>query len=89
MLTQKSLFLLLVLMTVIGCGKTDPVPSAEEKPLTLEQWKTLPVQEKYEVDTFERLKQGEPKFREQREWDKFARDTLMPAKKRDFPGGYK
>lgn len=81
--------LLVGLLAAVGCGKTDPAPPAAETPLTVEQWKALPVQLKYEVETFERLKQGSPKLQEPREWDKFTRDVLLPAKKKDFPGGTK
>jgi hypothetical protein len=43
------------------------------------------VQLKYEADTFERLKAGEPKLREPKAWDKFARDVLRPAMKKERP----
>jgi hypothetical protein len=75
------------LLIGIGCGKTDPVAAPEVSPLTVEQWKELPVQLKYEVDTFERLKAGNPKLQEPKEWEKFNRQVLLPAKKKDIPSG--
>jgi hypothetical protein len=80
-------WLLGLLVAGVGCGKTDPVPAPEDSPLTVEQWKVLPVQLKYEVETFERLKQGNPKLQEPKEWEKFTREVLLPAKKKDLPGG--
>jgi hypothetical protein len=77
--------LLAVLMAAAGCGKSDPAPTAEEAPLTVEQWKELPVAEKYEPATFERLKAGDPKLADDRGWAKFTRETLLPAKKKDQP----
>lgn len=65
-----------------GCGST-PATAPGETPLTVEQWKALPAQTKYEVDTMERLKLGDPKLQDQRTWDKFTREVLLPAKKKD------
>jgi hypothetical protein len=81
--------LALALLIAAGCGKTDPVPAPEDSPLTVEQWKALPAEQKYEAATFERLKAGDPKLRDERAWEKFTRDVLLPAKKRDFLGGAK
>jgi hypothetical protein len=69
---------------VAGCGST-PATAPGKTPLTVEQWKTLPVQAKYEVETLERLKLGDPKLQDQRAWDKFTREVLLPAKKKDRP----
>lgn len=67
-----------------GCG-SPPASAPEERPLTLEQWKALPPETKYEIDTLERLKQGNPKLQDQREWEKFTRDVLLPARKKELP----
>jgi len=54
-------------------------------PLTVEEWKGLPAQSKYEVETLERLKLGDPKLQDQRAWDKFTREVLLPARKKERP----
>jgi len=75
---------LVVAACLAGCGS--PPPSARaESPLTLEQWKALPAETKYEIDSLERLKQGSPKLQDQREWEKFTRDVLLPARKKELP----
>ncbi|VTR97395.1 hypothetical protein [Tuwongella immobilis] len=68
----------------LGCHRETPL-TAIEPPLTLESWKTLPISEKYEIDTLERLKLSDPKFQNQRQWDQFTRTVLLPAKRRDLP----
>lgn len=78
-------FFLLVLLA--GCAAKGTEASSSSEPLTLAAWKVLPPETKYEIDTYERLKQGEPKLQDQREWDKFARTVVLPAKKREFPKG--
>ena len=67
----------------LGCGRSKPSVLIDESPLTIEQWKELSVEIKYEPSTFERLKLGEPKLQNDREWEKFTRNTLIPARKRD------
>lgn len=77
-----------VVVGLTGCGGSQaPVASLHESPLTVDQWKAMPPETKYEVETFERLKLGNPKLQDQREWDKFARTVVFPAKKKDFPSG--
>lgn len=72
-------------LAIAGCGSSAPAPAGADVPLTVEQWKVLPAQAKYEIDTLERLKLGDPKLQDQRAWDKFAREVLLPAKKKDRP----
>lgn len=75
-------FPFLSLLVAVGCGGTR-LPPQETEPLTLEQWITLPATKKYEIATFERLKEGTPKLRDDREWAKFTRTVLVPAKKKE------
>ena len=46
-------FLLLVLLSLVGCGGTPPPPAALPTPtaLTLDEWRTLPVTEKHDGAT--------------------------------------
>ncbi len=76
---------LLLLMVVGGCGRRLPPPPSE--PLTVEEWKEMPVETKYEIPTLERLKAGEPKLQDDREWARFASKVLVPARKKDLSGG--
>jgi hypothetical protein len=82
-----GLLVWLVLGGFAGCGPSSSPPSPEEASLSVEQWKAMPPDQKYQIETFERLKAGNPKFRNQNEWDKFTREVILPAKKKDFPNG--
>lgn len=79
-----TLCLLSAAVALTGCGSS-PATSPGETPLTVEEWKALPAQTKYEVETLERLKLGDPKLQDQRAWDKFTREVLLPAKQKERP----
>lgn len=78
------LLALVLVVLLVGCSRPEVPPS---DPLTVEQWKALPAESKYEASTLERLKLGDPKLQDEREWDQFARKVLIPARKKDFPKG--
>lgn len=80
-----GLLVWLALGAFAGCGPSASPPPPEEVPLTVEQWKAMPPDQKYQIETFERLKAGNPKFQNQKEWDKFTREVILPAKKKDVP----
>jgi hypothetical protein len=72
---------LLLLAVISGCGPTATMSNPTEMPLTVEAWKELPMQVKFEVETFERLKLGNPKLQDPKAWEKFTREVILPAKK--------
>ena len=79
----RTLGMLILTLACAACSPREPGPTPDATPLTIEAWKALPQPAKYEIDTFERLKQGNPKLQEPRAWEKFHRDVILPAKKRD------
>lgn len=72
-----------------GCGADPAPPAADESgvPLTVADWQALPPERKYEFETLERLKQADPKLENQREWDRFTKSVILPARRRDVPDG--
>lgn len=78
--------LIFLVFIVVGCGSQQSTAPPEEVPLTVEEWKTLPTQVKFEIETFERLRRGNPKLQEQRDWDKFTREVILPSKRKEMPG---
>ena len=41
-------------------------------PVTLEQWQALPVDKKYLAEWLERLRHGDPKHKDEAEWESFC-----------------
>lgn len=78
-------FFLLALGGASGCGSADPVPTGPPPPLTVEAWKILPVEEKYDPGTFERLKDGDPKLHSPQAWNRFMAEVVVPERKKDIP----
>jgi hypothetical protein len=75
-----------MLMGAIGCG---PAAIESPPPLTIAEWKALPVARKYDAESFERLKQGEPSLAIAEKWLEFHRNVVVPSRKRDLPTGPK
>jgi len=82
--------LILISAMAAGCaGNSGAAKTGPASPLTVAEWKTLPVDEKYEPATIERLKKADPNLETPEGWDAFNRSTLLPARKMDFPNGQK
>jgi hypothetical protein len=74
----------LILGGAWGCGGADPVPDGPPSPLTIQEWSTLPVEEKYEPETFERLKDGDTKLKSPAAWDRFMAEVVVPERNKDI-----
>ncbi len=87
---MKAMPLLLAATLAFGCGgKSASVKTGPTSALTVAEWKALPVEQKYEPATIERLKLADPKLETSEGWEAFNRSTLLPERKKDFPGGQK
>lgn len=86
----RTVGLLVVLAgATVGCERVEPLPPALPTPLpplTVEEWKGLPIEEKYDDATFERLRDADKKLRTDRGWQKFMVDVVIPERKIDIPG---
>ncbi|HTN76677.1 MAG TPA: hypothetical protein VL096_15570 [Pirellulaceae bacterium] len=78
----------LMLSALLGCGqaeqpilKTLPAPT----PLTIEDWKKLPIEEKYDELSFDRLKLQDPKLKSDAAWRAFMKKEILPERTKDFP----
>lgn len=78
--------LVTAVFSLTACGETDTEPVPQTGPLTVETWRTLPVSEKYDESSFQRLKENDPKLKSDRAWDKFMREVVIPERKKDIPG---
>jgi hypothetical protein len=81
-----GILLLVLTAGVVGCGG-QPQSAEPPAPLSVADWKTMPVDQKYQPETLERLKQGDPKLDTPEGWDAFSRSTLAENRKKDFPKG--
>jgi hypothetical protein len=77
----NRLLLLTVVSGLAGCGGK---PAAEPPPLSVADWKAMPVDQKYTPEALERLKRGDPKLETPEGWEAFSRTTLAAARKKDF-----
>jgi hypothetical protein len=84
-----AILLTSVALGLAGCSETKPPPPPEQQPLTVSDWKALPPDQKYTVDTFERLKAGDQKLYDPANWDTFNKTVVIPARKKDFPNSAK
>lgn len=83
----KSMIVLALAGLLAGCGGCGQSPPDRLEPLTVEQWKALPVEKKYEPETLDRLKAADPSLDTPEGWEKFNRTVVVPSRKKDFPGG--
>jgi hypothetical protein len=74
-------------LALTGCGSASKNVPPPTTPLTVAQWQTLDVEQKYAPETFDRLKQGDPKLQDPREWDNFFASVIVPNRKKDIPLG--
>lgn len=89
MRTYRLLVMMVLVFGLVGCGVKSDSAKTPPTPLTVAEWKLLPVEQKYEPDAIERLKQGDPALETPEGWDAFNRATLLPSRKKDFPNGPK
>lgn len=84
---RMTLFLgSLLLASAAGCSRPSVAETLPE-PLTVAEWKTMLPQQKYEIGTLERLKVGEPRLQNDREWERFLYTVVAPGKRAELPGG--
>jgi len=83
-----TLFAALVFATVTGCGDkvTPPAPAPAATTLSLEDWRKLPVELKYDGDTLDRLRMNDPRLQNERAWQAYMMQNIIPERKKDIPG---
>ena len=72
----------LVIGAAMGCGGG----GVEVKPLTplsFEEWKQLPVDQKYETFNLDRLRLSDPSLATDEAWDAFVQKNILPMRRRD------
>lgn len=86
MTVRARILLFTATLGFVGCGES-PTPPPPLAPLTVAEWKALPVAEKYNSEAIERLKLGDPALETPEGWEAFQKKVVIPARKKDFPNG--
>lgn len=73
-------------LLAFGCS-ANPATDLSNEPLALEEWRVMPSEAKFQAATMERLKLGNPKLQDDREWERFLRTVVIPARKKELPRG--
>lgn len=74
---------------LLGCSENNPrLTSADLGPLSVDQWREMSATAKYEFETFERLKAGDPKLKNPKRWKMFMKNVIVPQRMKDIPTDY-
>ena len=75
----------LVLLPVVGCGSAPSPPAAipPSTALTLEEWRTMPVDVKHDGATYERLRLQHPHLQHERTWQVWFNQNVLPERTKD------
>ena len=74
------------IMGLTGCGSEETTAAyVPTKPITVEEWKTLPIAIKYDPSTFDKLRQSDAKLRSKKAWDRFFRTVIVAERRKDLP----
>lgn len=85
-----STALLLVLAAALltsGCDQVESVPAnpPAPTPLSLDEWRKLPMAEKYDEAFLERVRMSKPELKSDRAWKAFMDKEILPERKKDIP----
>lgn len=83
-----SLGLGLAIFSLTGCGDNvkPPPPAPALTALSLEEWRQLPIDQKYDGATFDRLRMSDPRLQDERAWLTYMARHIIPERKQDIPG---
>jgi len=73
-------FVLSGILIAPGCQNADPQgPVSEDGPITLEEWRQLSPNIRFDIEFIERLKEGEPELKTKKGWKAFAETELKQS----------
>lgn len=85
---MKFIYGLILICALLGCGRNAEQVSNKSQSLSVEEWKTLEIFEKYEPETFDRLKLYKPELADEENWEDFMRTVIVPERRKDIPTDY-
>lgn len=75
---------LLVVFAGLGCGGYTPSESETQLKLTVEEWRSLPVERKYDEETLDDLRARNPDLKSEKGWKRFTDEVLEPERAQDL-----
>jgi hypothetical protein len=75
-------------VALVGCSGQKFTPTLNPPPptpLSLEEWKSLPISEKYDGVTFDRLRMNDPQLKSDAVWNDFMQRVIIPERNQDIP----
>lgn len=89
---MKRFFLLACIGCVLiaGCNSGSDTSNLVQnnEPLSVEEWKMIEGDLKYAPETLDRLKASDPKLNQDKNWERFMRDVVVPERRKDIPTDY-
>ncbi|MEL7496547.1 MAG: hypothetical protein AAFN77_02990 [Planctomycetota bacterium] len=86
---MNRIAIIVLLCLFAGCSNnSESAVASKDEPISVEAWKELEVAEKYEPETLDRLKLNDPKLKNERNWNRFMRDVVVPERRIDIPTDY-
>lgn len=71
------------LVVAWGCWPGENTAKQPQTPLTLAEWKQMKSPQKFQVESLERLKSGNPRLTDPAQWHQFLKDVVIPARKKE------
>jgi len=86
---MKRTVMLILICILAGCSsEPDSNVALNDQPISIEAWQELEVAEKYAPETLDRLKLNDPRLENERNWNRFMRSVVVPARRKDIPTDY-
>ncbi|QDU30057.1 hypothetical protein ETAA8_51760 [Anatilimnocola aggregata] len=78
-----------VSVILAGCDGTPKPPASlpTQTALSVDEWKKMTdIPEKYDGVTLDRLRMADPRLKNERAWQAFMKQNVIPERKKDIPG---
>ena len=86
---MKRILIVVLFCVFAGCSGDPESPLASAGgPISVEAWKQFEVVDKYAPETLDRLRLNNSKLQNERNWNRFMRDVVVPERRKDIPTAY-
>jgi hypothetical protein len=86
---MKRVLFVVLFCVFAGCSGDPESPLAStDGPISVEVWKQFEVVDKYAPETLDRLRKNNSKLQNERNWNRFMRDVVVPERRKDISTTY-